>query len=65
MRCMDLGVFHDVAATEEIAQTGCCWFASVLHSLSELSSGSYLFSLQHVLSDRWLICSNKASSMWF
>lgn len=37
----------------------------VLHSLPGLSSGSYLFPLQHVLSDRWLICSNKSSSVWF
>lgn len=32
MRCMDLGVFHDVTATEEIAQTGRHWFVSVFYT---------------------------------
>lgn len=32
MTYMDLGVFHDVAAAEEIAPAGCCWFVSVLYT---------------------------------
>lgn len=32
MRFMDLGVFHDVAAAEEIALTCCCWFVSVFYT---------------------------------